>query len=624
MHGGVESNTQEMPTSSTEEYTYHVILRGSATVGNILTASVFDERGQSVDNETTYRWQQQIDGEWENIAGETSAHISISSDLLGSQIRALTVLSTAKGLNSVSSGEVGINARNSIVVENLNAGTTDWKITNLATNHEIEAYADATSVNAGDGLNLKVSLSAAGQYNLEVYRLGYYGGAGGRLMASALGLDGLTQASPVMTNKDTRLVECLWDVSYELQTSAAWTSGLYVIKLTDCRSGKQSLVPFVLRKDNHPSDIGFQDAVTTAQAYNAFGGFSVYDVNSDNNTRAHQVSFDRPYSATHLGFSNTDGFNCNNMLTWEYNMVRWLECQGYDISYYSNIDVHRNTLQLFSYRIFLSVGHDEYWSGEQRNRLELSRDGGINLAFYSANTAYWQIRFDNSSQGQANRVLTVYKDSSGIGAGPSLDPVTDVDPPASTTRFRSGEVNRPENALIGVAYVSEQDSIYEGFDFIVSNATDPIYAGTGLKNGDRLKGLVGYEWDAVQDNRETPAGLVILSKSPTRANEVVAPLPGGTNPNISNAAYYRAASGALVFSTGSIQWVWGLDNNWTFQPPRFSWRRRIKNWIKGLLSLVFVVPIRNVPSADRRAQQMTVNVFSEMGVRPQTPSSWLT
>jgi len=624
MHGSVKSGEQRIPTSSDEEHTYYVLLRGSATVGNTLTANVFDERGQSPENEATYRWQHKIDGTWTNIAGETSARIKIPSSLLGSQIRALAVLTTTGGLDSFTSKGIGIDLQNSIVVENQNAGTADWKITNLATNHEIEAYADATSINAGDSLNLKVSLSSAGQYNLEVYRLGYYGGAGGRLMARALGLDGLTQSNPMMTDTDTRLIECLWDVSYKLKTTADWTSGLYVIKLTDCRSGKQSLVPFVLRKDNHPSDIGFQDAVTTAQAYNMFGGFSVYDVNSENNKRAYQVSFDRPYDSNHLGFSNTDGFNCNNMLSWEYNMVRWLESQGYDISYYSNVDVHSNHLQLLSQKVFLSVGHDEYWSMEQRDRVESARDNGIHLAFYSANTAYWRVRFDCSSRGQPNRVVTIYKDSSGIGAGPPLDPVARFDPPASTTRFRSREVDRPENALIGVGYVSEQDSIYEGFDFIVSNAADPIYAHTGLRNGDRLKGLVGYEWDAVLDNEESPDGLVILSKSPTRANEVLAPLPDGTNPNVSNAIHYRAASGAQVFSTGSIQWVWGLDNSWASQPPPVRWRRRIKNWIKGLASLVVTMPIRSMPGVDRRAQQMTVNLFSQMDVRPQTPSPWLT
>ena len=411
-----------------------------------------------------------------------------------------------------------------------------------------------------------------------------------------------------------------------LRTSAAWTSGLYIVKLTDCRSGKQSLIPFVLRKDNPPSDIGFQDAVTTAQAYNIFGGFSVYDANSTSNTRAYQLSFDRPYDATRLGFSNTDGFNCNNMLTWEYNMVRWLESQGYDISYYANVDVHSNPLQILSHRIFLSVGHDEYWSMEQRNRVELARDNGINLAFYSANTAYWQVRFDCSSRGQSNRVVTIYKDSSGIGAGQSLDPMAQVDPPASTSLFRAKEVNRPENALIGVGYVSDHGSIYEGFDFIVSNAADPIYAHTGLRNGDRLKGLVGYEWDAVLDNEKSPDGLVILSKSSTRANEILPPLPGGTRPNISHADPLQSSE----WSASVFDWInsmgMGLRQQLGF--PTASAHEKLaeknKELDKGFGVSVVTVPIRNMPCVDSRAQQMTVNLFSEMDVRPQTPSSWLT
>lgn len=625
MQSSVNHGAREPTISSTEERIYQVVLRGSATFGNSLTAGVFDRCGRRPEKDATYTWQQDVQGTWTDIAGETAARIRIASALVGSQIRALATVLTAEGPEKVASAAVKVNFQNPIVLENLNAGTTDWQIADLATNHEIEAYADAVSINAGEPLNLMVSLSSAGRYDLGVYRLGYYGGAGGRLMASTAGLDGSTQSSPAMTNPETRLVECLWDVSHVLKTSTAWTSGLYVIKLTECRSGKQSLIPFVLRKDNHPSDIGFQDAVTTAQAYNIFGGYSVYDASSVSNTRAYQVSFDRPYDVTQLGFSNTNGYDCNNMLTWEYNMVRWLESQGYDTSYYTNLDVQENPLQLLGSRIFLSVGHDEYWSMEQRDRVEAARDHGIHLAFYSANTAYWRVRFDCSRQGKANRVVTVYKDTSGIGTGASLDPEAQIIPAASTSLFRSAEVSRPENALLGVGYVSDEGSVYEGFDFIVSNAADPIYAHTGLRNGDRLRGLVGYEWDGVLDNGASPDGLVVLSKSPTRANDLLALLPGRTNPNISNAVFYKAKSGARVFSTGSIQWVWGLDNSWAFQPPEIkrSWWRRIKNRIKELVSLAVPIPVRNTPRVDSRAQQMTVNLFSGMDVRPQTPSPWL-
>ena len=625
MQGSDEIGAERISTSSNEDHIYCVLLRGSATVGNTLTAGLFNKLSVSAEKEASYCWQQRVCDGWKDIAGKTSAHISITSDILGRQVRVVATVNATNGSRRIASDGIRVNSHNPIVTENRNVGTTDWRITNLARNHEIEGYADATSVNAGSSLGLMISLSAAGQYNLEVYRLGYYGGTGGRLMVRVPDLDGVTQSNPIMTNSETRLVECRWDVSYSLRTSEDWTSGLYIVKLTDCRSRKESLIPFVLRKDNCPCDIGFQDAVTTAQAYNVFGGFCAYDAKSTNNTRAYQLSFDRPYDATCLGFSNSDGFDCNNMLTWEYNMVRWLEFQGYDISYYTNVDVHSNPLQLLSQRIFLSVGHDEYWSMEQRDRVEAARDKGINLAFFSANTAYWQVRFDCSSQGQANRIVTIYKDSSGIGTGQSIDPVAQVDPSASTSLFRGKEVDRPENALIGVAYVSDHGSIYEGFDFVVSNAADSVFAHTRLKNGDRLKGLVGYEWDAVLDNDKSPDGLVILSESITRANHLLPPLPAGTSPNVSHATRYTATSGARVFATGSIQWVWGLDNSWVSQPPQLkrSWRRRLKDWVKSLKHFAVAVPRRSVPRVDSRAQQMTVNLFSEMGVRPQTPSSLL-
>jgi hypothetical protein len=281
------------------------------------------------------------------------------------------------------------------------------------------------------------------------------------------------------------------------------------------------------------------------------------------------------------------------MLAWEYNMVRWQESQGYDVSYFTNIDTSINPLQLYSQNVFQVTGHDEYWSMDMMNNVTNARDKGINLAFFSANTAYWQVRFEPSSSGQANRVMTVYKDTSGIGiSGDSLDPVTVTNPSAATTLFRSPQVNRPENALMGVGYLSDTPNIYSGYDFVVSNALDPYYANTGLKNGDKLRGLVGYEWDGLLNNGFAPPGLVVLSQSPVQAGTVLPPLPSGTNPNISNAVRYTAASGAKVFSTGSVQWVWGLDSDNVIDPR-----------------------------VDIRAQQITVNVLKDMGAKPKTPSS---
>ena len=570
------------------------ILRGSATVDSTLTAGIFDDDGLTgVD--IGYQWQQLVNDVWTNITGATTQTLTLTSSLLGAQVRALANYIDTLGSNeNVASSQVNVAAQNAIVLENQKTGTRDWEIadSNLANNNEILGYGDATSINKGEALNLKVSLAQAGQYNVDVYRLGYYDGNGGRLVTSVTGLNGVTQADPTITNPNTNLVEYNWNTSYTLQTGSDWTTGLYFVKLTDSQSGKENYIQFVLRDDNRPADIGFQDAITTAAAYNNIGGYSVYDFNSTGGERAFQVSFDRPFQYN----TSTSSEQFNNTLTWEYNMTRWLESQGYDVSYYSNLDVHTNPLQLYSQNVFLSVGHDEYWSMEMRDNVEQARDNAINLAFFSANTAYWQVRFDPSSSGESNRVMTVYKDASGIGTGEPLDPIAQTNPAAATSLFRSSEVNRPENSLLGVGYTGDtgSDGIYQGFDYVVSNASDPYYANTGLQNGDRLDGLVGYEWDSILNNGLTPAGLVVLGESPVPSSGLISlgVVPPGTDDTIANAVRYTAPSGAKVFSTGSVQWVWGLDSD------------RVPN-----------------PRVDSRAQQFAVNVFADMGAKPQTPNS---
>jgi Domain of unknown function (DUF4347)/Domain of unknown function (DUF4082) len=556
------------------------ILAGSATTGANLKANIVDVDGLAGVN-INYQWQRLVSGNWTNIAGATAQSLTLTTTLLGLQVRSLATYIDALGSseNTVTSG-VTVAAQNAIVLENQKAGTTAWQIsaTNLATNDEISGYADATSINKGQALNLKVSLAQAGRYRLDVYRLGYYGGAGGRLISSSNRLNGVTQSAPT-TDPTTRLVEYNWNNSYTLQTNATWTTGLYLVKLTDSLTGKQNYVNFVLRDDNRPADLGFQDAANTAQAYNNDGGYSVYDFNSNNSQPAYKVSFNRPLNQSETLASNV-------MISWEYNMARWMESQGYDVSYYSNLDVHINPLQLYSQKTFLSVGHDEYWSMEMRNSVEQARDNGTNLAFFSANTAYWRVRFEPSSTGQPNRTMVVYKENW------NLDPIAQQDSSQATTRFRSTELNRPENALLGGMYKGF-NVIDGGFDYVVRNASDPYYANTGLNNGDTLPGLVGFEWDGIINNGFTPAGLVILSESPvSQADPDIAPsFPPGTDTTIANAVRYTAPSGAKVFSTGSVNWVWGLSSD------------RVPN-----------------PRVDQRAQQIAVNVLKDMGAKPKTPS----
>ncbi len=622
------------PDFPQEKIADNIFLRGSATVGHTLLSDIFDHDGL-IGGIINYQWQQLVNDIWIDIFGETARSLTLTDFLLGMKVRVIAICTDSLGhQKSIATSGVIIAAQNVIVIENRKPGTTAWQIhENQQATTEIMGYANATSINKGQDLNFKVALAQAGQYKIDVYRLGYYSGTGGRLVVSITGLDGVTPIDPVI-DLSTRLVEYKWKTSYTLHTDSDWVSGIYFAKLTDSRTGKQNYIHFVLRDDHRPADIGFQDAIATHQAYNNYGGYSAYNFNSTGGVptamvmninvfnqshnwpaffktcityiqtklrrsqahgqRANQVSFDRP--CQYDGSSASEQYN--NPLTWEHHMIRWLESQGYDVSYYTNIDVSTNPFQLYSQQIFLSVGHDEYWSMEQRNNVEQARDRGINLAFFSANTAYWRVRFDPSSRGQPNRIMSIYKDTTGIGTGESLDPIAKIDPAAATTLFRSPQVNRPENALLGVGYIGDIGcgGVYQGFDYVVSNASDPYYDNTGLQNGDRLRGLVGYEYDAVLNNDFTPAGLVVLSQSPVPSSGLgqLGLLPSGTNDTISNAVRYTASSGAKVFSTGSIQWIWGLNSD-------------------------LVTNSR----VDSRAQQIAVNVFADMGAIPTTPDSHL-
>src|SRR5262249_21293208 len=91
----------------------------------------------------------------------------------------------------------------------------------------------------------------------------------------------------------------------------------------------------------------------------------------------------------------------------EYPMVRFLEREGYDVTYATDIDLHSPppTGLLTNRAAFLSVGHDEYWSKPMHDNLSAARDSGKHVAFFSGNSVWWIINVL-----QSNRVLQTFKD----------------------------------------------------------------------------------------------------------------------------------------------------------------------------------------------------------------------
>jgi cellulose synthase/poly-beta-1,6-N-acetylglucosamine synthase-like glycosyltransferase len=479
-----------------------------------------------------------------------------------------------------------IKGLNPIQVENRKSGTTDWILTRPARHHEIEGYASRTSVNRGDTLRLFVNTDSE-FYTVRIFRMGWYGGSGARELARPIRRRGQVQPAPSV-DPSTGLIECRWNdpirltIPQDHSDATDWASGVYVAKLTAEPTGYDSYITFVVRDDARASTYLVQSSVTTFQAYNNWGGKSLYAFNSIGEQAA-KVSFDRPYASSPIPVA-TSGAGAGDLFTtnsipvgypasaagWEYNMIRWLEKEGYDVTYATNIDVHAHQDLLESHIAFLSIGHDEYWSGEMRRNVEQARDRGIHLGFFSSNTCYWQIRMEPSRfTGELNRTIVAYKENA-----PWHDPLSlDQDPKNDhlvTTKWRNAPVNRPEAGLLGSMFLEVETPV--NGDFVIEDAEGWITYNTGLTKGSSLRGVVGYEVDGM--SASSPPGTHIVARSS------VSQIAG-------TATVYHAASGAVVFSSGSMQWSWGLDD---YNTPELR---------KSVLS--------------REVQQMTRNILARLG-----------
>jgi hypothetical protein len=444
-----------------------------------------------------------------------------------------------------------VGQQNPIQIENARPGTTAWQLSNPADyeegDSEIEGYASATSVNCGDPISFFVRTTSP-SFTIAIYRLGWYGGLGGRQEMAPMTVSAVSQPLPT-PDPINNMVECNWTNPVTLTTSnpsdpTDWVSGVYVAKLR-ASSGKERYVIFVIRDDSSTSSLVYQQSVDTYEAYNDWGGTSLYT----SSPRAVKVSFNRPYA---------DGWGTGQFLSYEFDMVGFLESEGYDVTYTTNVDTHERGGLLTRHKGFLSVGHDEYWSLQMRQAVTAARDAGVGLGFFSADAAYWQIRFEPSPvTGAVDRTIVAYKERANQDDPDAANPATY---PLITARFRDVHGNlpgQPEDSLVGVMYNGE--SPVSG-DIVVENTGTWVFAGTGLSDGDHLPGILGYEVDGLFSDATTPAGIIQIAHSPYI-------LDGQTFAG--DSAVYQAGSGAWVFAAGSIQWSWGLNDISPWGPASF-------------------------------------------------------
>jgi methionine-rich copper-binding protein CopC len=482
---------------------------------------------------------------------------------------------------------------NPVACENSKPGSpnSEWDITGSG-DASIQGFATDMSINKGETVRFKVK--AASAYRVDIYRLGYYGGDGARKVSTIASVDPQVQPD-CLEDVPTGMVDCgNWAESASWSTASTTVSGIYVALLTKLSTGGASHIVFVVRDDASTSAVLFQTSDSTWQAYNAYGDKStnrrsLYD---GPNGRAVKVSYNRPFTSRGDVPDGRDFVFAN-----EYPMVRWMEANGYDVTYTTNVDSERRGALIKQHKLFLSVGHDEYWSKNQRANVEAARDAGVSLAFFSGNSVYWKTRWESSTASGTNtpyRTLVTYKETR---ANAKIDPSPEWTGTWRDPRFSPpSDGGRPENELMGTAYKVNTGQ----FAIKVPEADGKMRLWRNTSVATLAPGAVatlepntlGYEWDEDLDNGFRPAGLIHLSSTTESVEEYLIDYGSTVAPGVAthHLTLYRAPSGALVFGGGTVQWTWGLDGFHDGTPS----------------------------NADIRMQQATVNLFADMGVQPAT------
>jgi hypothetical protein len=400
-------------------------------------------------------------------------------------------------------------------------GSEAWRIARPALRGELAAYTTHASGLPGTRIGLKVSTTEGG-WEASAYRIGSYAGGTGAFVWESGFRIGREQAAPAFAPYETRTVVARWARDVTVDT-AGWEPGFYVFRLrTD--TGWEAQVPYVVTSPSAEGTVALVAPITTWQAYNEWGGYSLY-AGPSGDQRSHAVSFDRPYNGA---------TGANDYRTAALPIVIRAEATGVPLSYFTNVDLHTTPGALDGARGYVSMGHDEYWTPTMRDAVLAARDAGTNLAFLGANTMYWRIRLEPRPTGPA-RVVVGYRHDA------HLDPLYAQGSREATAMFREAPAPRPEHDLLGVQY----ECYPVDTDYVIATPGWWGFRGTGVRRGEHVRGLVGPEADRVYPDARLPRPLQVLAHSPYSCRGVS---------TSSQSVYYTTGSGAGVFTAGTLRW----------------------------------------------------------------------
>jgi hypothetical protein len=425
-------------------------------------------------------------------------------------------------------------AANPVQRENARPGTPGWEIP-AGAGTVISGYASETSVAPGQSFHLHVAGPPGSRYRVLVYRLGWYRGVGGRLIMCVPGCRSsqaaIAQPPATTPGSVTGLFRAPWRVTDRVEIPADAVSGYYEAKLEivgGASAGAVGSVPLIVRQSpaTPVSAVLVQVPVNTWEAYNRWGGKSLYQFGTS--MHAVEVSFDRPY----------DQQLFYDMVTkLELPWVRFLERNGIDVSYQTDVDTDRAPGSLLHHRLVFAIGHDEYWTQRIRDAFNRALALSTNLMFGS-DSADWRMRY-----AAGRRTIVEWRD-------PSTDPVHDQ-------RLDNGffsTFGEPECKLMGVQHqwAAQRNLTAPPTSYtVVGPSGDPWLAAAGLAPGDVIPGVVGYEWDSLIPG--CFAGQVVPL--------MTALLPGSNGVRHSaDVVRATAPSGGRVFAMGTMELAWALND----------------------------------------------------------------
>jgi hypothetical protein len=445
----------------------------------------------------------------------------------------------------------------SIAAENRARGTSAWRLPGPAyelggaAHGAIAGYVAEQAIEPGQVQSVYVSAPHARTLTLRVYRMGWYGGSGGRLVLASTRLP--VKRQPRCTHRfETGLTECRWHPTLSFPIPTALASGVYIVKLR-ASTGAESDCMFVLRSQRPPRLL-VEIPTATYEAYNAWGGDSLYPggklVGASGTTQGVEVSYDRPYeSQTGAG----------QFFVRDVAMVRFLERYGYPVGYTTIESIDADPAQLLEPghpRAVIDVGHSEYWSAGDERAFARARDGGMSLLFMSSDTMAWRVRFASataasSQAGARNHRIVAYKQF--VAGDPDRADPTGLFPDGGAELTGSAY-----NGCITPRLEVPGPPVYRYYAWRPSPSLRPawLFARTGITTATSIPGIVGYELD--ERTPATPTGTLLVGAGtsvPCGAELEPSPVHG----SVAETTLYTAPSGALVFATGTLGWEFALS-----------------------------------------------------------------